>query len=179
MNIHKEGAPIITISLVFALILGGSSFYFGAHPVLCWILTLIPVGFAVFFMCFFRNPKRTPAGDAHRITAPADGTVVIIQEVEEPEYFHDRRLQISVFMSFFNVHVNWAPVTGIISFSVTTEATTSLHGIPSPPPRTRGPQSYSAMKTARKCSAVRSPASLQGAWSATLNTKSHSRPESR
>ena len=51
-----------------------------------------------------------------RITAPADGKVVIIQEVEEPEYFHGRRLQISVFMSFFDVHVNWAPVSGTVSF---------------------------------------------------------------
>ncbi|HIZ86443.1 MAG TPA: phosphatidylserine decarboxylase family protein [Candidatus Coprenecus stercoravium] len=116
MKIHREGAPIIILSLVFALILGGPCFYLGAHPALSWILTLIPVGFAVFFMCFFRDPKRTPTGDSHKVTAPADGKIVIIQEVEEPEYFNDRRLQISVFMSFFNVHINWAPISGIVSF---------------------------------------------------------------
>ena len=98
------------MSLVFALILGGTSFCFGAPP------TFIPVGFAIFFLCFFRDPKRTPTGDSHLITAPADGKVVIIQEVEEPEYFQGRRLQISVFMSFFNVHINWAPVSGAVSF---------------------------------------------------------------
>ena len=108
MKIHKEGWPLIIMSLVFALILGGSSFYFGAPPVLYCILAFIPVGFAIFFICFFRNPKRTPGGSSHLVTAPADGKVVIIQEVEEPEYFQGRRLQISVFMSFFNVHVNWA-----------------------------------------------------------------------
>ena len=116
MKIHKEGWPLIIMSLVFALILGGTSFCFGAPPVLYWILTFIPVGFAIFFLCFFRDPKRTPTGDSHLITAPADGKVVIIQEVEEPEYFQGRRLQISVFMSFFNVHINWAPVSGAVSF---------------------------------------------------------------
>ena len=116
MKIHKEGWPLIIMSLVFALILGGSSFYFGAPPVLYCILAFIPVGFAIFFICFFRNPKRTPGGSSHLVTAPADGKVVIIQEVEEPEYFQGRRLQISVFMSFFNVHVNWAPISGKVSF---------------------------------------------------------------
>ena len=53
MKIHKEGWPLIIMSLVFALILGGTSFYFGAPPVLYWILTFIPVGFAIFFLCFF------------------------------------------------------------------------------------------------------------------------------
>ena len=115
MKIHKEGAPIIIMSLIFAL-LGGTSFYFGAPKVLSWCLTLIPVGFAIFFMCFFREPRRTPTGDSHKVTAPADGKVVIIQEVEEPEYFQGKRLQISVFMSFFNVHVNWAPISGTVSF---------------------------------------------------------------
>lgn len=116
MKIHREGGPVIIMSLALALILGGLSFCLGAPKVLCWILTLIPAGFAIFFISFFRNPERTPAGDSRKVTAPADGKVVIIQEVEEPEYFRDRRLQVSVFMSFFNVHVNWAPVSGIVSF---------------------------------------------------------------
>lgn len=116
MKIHKEGAVTILMALVFAVLLGGTSWYFGAPKVLYWILFCIPMGFAVFFICFFREPRRRPAGDGRRITAPADGKVVIIQEVEEPEYFHGRRLQISVFMSFFDVHINWAPVSGTVSF---------------------------------------------------------------
>lgn len=116
MKIHKEGGSIITMSFVFALILGGGSFYFGGSTVLSWILTAIPVGFGIFFICFFRDPKRTPTGDSRKVTAPADGKIVIIQEVDENEYFHDRRLQVSVFMSFFNVHINWAPISGIVSF---------------------------------------------------------------
>ena len=95
------------MALVFAVLLGGTSWYFGAPKVLYWILFCIPMGFAVFFICFFREPKRRPTGDSRRITAPADGKVVIIQEVEEPEYFHGRRLQISVY---------WAPVSGTVSF---------------------------------------------------------------
>lgn len=116
MKIHKEGGTIITTSFILAAILGGGSFWLDWPAVLCWILTLIPVGFGIFFICFFRDPKRTPTGDSHKVTAPADGKIVIIEEVEEPEYFNDRRLQVSVFMSFFNVHINWAPISGIVSF---------------------------------------------------------------
>ena len=116
MKIHKEGTAIIAISFVLALVLGGGSFCLHLPSVLSWILTVIPIGFGIFFICFFRDPVRTPKGDSHKVTAPADGKIVIIEEVDEPEYFHDRRLQISVFMSFFNVHINWAPINGIVSF---------------------------------------------------------------
>lgn len=57
MKIHREGGPVIIMSLALALILGGLSFCLGAPKVLCWILTLIPAGFAIFFISFFRNPN--------------------------------------------------------------------------------------------------------------------------
>ena len=66
---------------------------------------------------FFRCPKRYYDGDTEKIVvAPADGKVVVIEEVEENEYFHDKRLMISIFMSLFNVHANWFPVDGKVKF---------------------------------------------------------------
>ena len=116
MKIHKEGTTIILTSLFFKAVVAGSFFYF--NGIKWWTITLsaIPLLFAIFFISFFRDPKRVPTGNSHLVTAPADGKIVIIKEVQEDEYFHDRRLQVSVFMSFFNVHINWAPITGIISF---------------------------------------------------------------
>lgn len=116
MKIHKEGTTIITTAFLFAFVIGG--IFFGFHGVNVWtcILTFIPIGFGIFFIAFFRDPKRNPTGDSHKVTAAADGKIVIIKEVEEPEYFHDKRIQVSIFMSFFNVHINWAPISGVVSF---------------------------------------------------------------
>lgn len=116
MRIHKEGNLIILTSVLFAAVIAGSLFYFNGVNVWTCIVSAIPIIFAVFFIAFFRDPVRHPVGDSHKVTAPADGKIVIIKEVEENEYFHDRRLQVSIFMSFFNVHINWAPISGIISF---------------------------------------------------------------
>ena len=116
MRIHKEGTMMIVMSFVFALIIGGSLFYFNGVKIWTCAITFIPVGFAVFFIAFFRDPVRVPAGDGHKVSAPADGKIVIVKEVEENEYFHSRMLQISVFMSFFNVHINWAPISGKVAF---------------------------------------------------------------
>ena len=115
MKIHKEGAVTILMALVFAVLLGGTSWYFGAPKVLYWILFCIPMGFAVFFICFFREPKRRPAGDGHRITAPADGKVVIVERAFESEYLKRDCLQVSVYMNFFDVHANFWPVDGKVS----------------------------------------------------------------
>lgn len=116
MKIHKEGTTIITTAFIFALFIGGIFFWFHGINVWTCILTFIPIGFGIFFIAFFRDPKRSPTGDGHKVTAAADGKIVIIQEVEEPEYFKDKRLQVSIFMSFFNVHINWAPISGVVSF---------------------------------------------------------------
>ena len=68
------------------------------------------------FAQFFRNPTRQTEVNQHHVIAPADGKIVIIEEVEEPEYFKGRRLQVSIFMSPINVHVNRNPVSGIVSY---------------------------------------------------------------
>jgi phosphatidylserine decarboxylase len=65
---------------------------------------------------FFRVPKRTPNAESNEIICPADGKVVVIEEVVEHEYFKDRRIQVSIFMSPLNVHVQWTPMTGVVSY---------------------------------------------------------------
>jgi phosphatidylserine decarboxylase len=67
-------------------------------------------------LCFFRNPKRDPEFAAGRIYAPADGSIVAIETTEEQEYFKDQRIQVSIFMSVWDVHINWFPIEGTLSF---------------------------------------------------------------
>jgi len=116
MGINKEGTSTICISFLFTAFLASLMFYFSGITVATSIISAIPLILSIFFITFFREPVRQPAGGSHVVTAPADGKIVIIKEVEEPEYFKDKRLQVSVFMSFFNVHINWVPITGSVSF---------------------------------------------------------------
>ena len=80
------------------------------------ILTIASVVVFILFLQFFRNPSRVTPLDANHIIAPADGKVVVIEEVDEPEYFKDKRIQISIFMSPLNVHVNRNPTSGVVSY---------------------------------------------------------------
>ena len=77
-----------------------------------WVAVALFIGFTLFILSFFRVPKREANGSGTLVSAPADGKIVIVKEVEEPEYFKGKRIQVSVFMSFFNVHVNWFPISG-------------------------------------------------------------------
>ncbi|MDR1672714.1 MAG: phosphatidylserine decarboxylase family protein [Bacteroidales bacterium] len=117
MKIHAEGYMIILVS--FLLIAG-------LNVLICWLcrhtwvtVTLASVSFLFFcvIVWFFRNPDRPLVPDAGKVFAPADGKIVAIEEVEEPEYFHDRRIQVSIFMSPLNVHVNRYPVSGEIVYA--------------------------------------------------------------
>jgi len=84
-----------------------------------WLFVLISLGlFTILYLIiqFFRIPSRKAVFGSHDILCPADGKVVVIEEVEETEYFHDRRIQISVFMSPLNVHANYNPISGIIKY---------------------------------------------------------------
>lgn len=83
---------------------------------LFYLLTLTTITFAYLVVQFFRIPKRTFTTDINDIICPADGKVVVIEEVEETEYFKDKRIQISVFMSPLNVHANYNPISGIIKY---------------------------------------------------------------
>jgi len=94
-------------------------FFFFFFFLFLFFLFLFFFFFFFFFLVlfFFRNPKRIAQESETQIIAPADGKIVIIEEVEEPEYFQDKRLQVSIFMSPLNVHVTRYPVTGDIKFS--------------------------------------------------------------
>ena len=80
-------------------------------------IQIVALVFFILVLQFFRNPKRIALESETQIIAPADGKIVIIEEVEEPEYFQDKRLQVSIFMSPLNVHVTRYPATGEIKFS--------------------------------------------------------------
>ncbi|GAB1447139.1 MAG: phosphatidylserine decarboxylase family protein [Bacteroidetes bacterium] len=116
--IHREGKATIFLSLLVLGALNGLVFYF--LPELTWlqnILLGISVILLVIVLQFFRNPSITPTLGDNLVISPADGKVVVIEEVEEPEFFNgQKRLQVSVFMSPFNVHVNRNPVAGIVKY---------------------------------------------------------------
>jgi phosphatidylserine decarboxylase len=119
MKIHKEGFQTIVISTIIAaaIILLTVLLIMPAYPLIGWITVLAILGLLIFILSFFRIPNREyPAGD-EIIVAPCDGTVVVIEEVEADEYFKDRRLQLSIFMSPLNVHVNRNPVAGEVMYS--------------------------------------------------------------
>ncbi|SCY03651.1 phosphatidylserine decarboxylase family protein [Flavobacterium caeni] len=114
---HKEGAKIILISTTLTVILIFVIEHFIDAEWLEMTLQLIVLFFLLMILQFFRNPKReTDISDNH-IIAPVDGKVVVIEEVEEPEYFKDKRLQVSIFMSPINVHVTRYPVNGKVKYS--------------------------------------------------------------
>ena len=113
---HKEGQKIILITLLIV----GSLFLFIDALEIPWLVKTLQITLLVFLILIlqlFRNPKRnTKQNDAH-VISPVDGKVVVIEEVEETEYFKDKRLQVSVFMSPINVHVTRYPVGGKVLFS--------------------------------------------------------------
>ena len=120
MTIHKEGYPTI---LLITLVSGALALATHLHlaPVSCilaWIVYAILLFFWLFIISFFRLPKRIHSFDENAIIAPADGKVVVIEEIVDQEYFNEKRLQISVFMSPANVHVNRNPISGKVLYSV-------------------------------------------------------------
>lgn len=119
MKIHKEGVATIIISaVVVAVIIVVSILLITPRfPVLGWIVAMATLVFLVFIFSFFRIPNREFMQSDDVIVAPCDGTVVVIEEVEADEYFTDKRLQLSIFMSPLNVHVNRNPVSGEVLYS--------------------------------------------------------------
>jgi len=117
MAIHREGYKILAIGLVILIILNiASMIIWSDNSVAKWIFLLCSVLFYVFILFFFRLPVRHLEPDAGLIYAPADGKVVVIEETDENEYFKDKRLQISIFMSPFNMHSNRYPVSGRVKY---------------------------------------------------------------
>jgi phosphatidylserine decarboxylase len=119
MTIHKEGFKIIAISTILFVALNILSFYAfsSSLPWLSWIIFLLTFILFVFIISFFRMPDRQLTINDNAIVAPADGKVVAIEEVQADEYFTDKRVQVSIFMSPLNVHVNRNPITGEVVYS--------------------------------------------------------------
>ena len=114
---HKEGTPSILIGIIFSTsVLLLSDKFIDTN----WIKMLIQLSaflVLIIILQFFRNPKRTAILDENQILAPVDGKVVVIEEVFEAEYFKDKRIQVSIFMSPINVHVTRYALSGIVKFS--------------------------------------------------------------
>ena len=119
MIIHKEGYTSIAISTILFGVINLVSFYFlsSAAPIVSLLIFIATLGLLLFIISFFRIPKRTLTINEHAIVAPADGKVVVIEEVQADEYFTDKRIQVSIFMSPANVHVNRNPVSGEVVYS--------------------------------------------------------------
>lgn len=114
--IHKEGYAIIIITILSLTVLNVAIGLLNIN----WLSTIFYVLSTIFFFLilqFFRNPKRVVTANEHEVVAPADGKVVVIEEVVETEYFKDKRIQVSIFMSPVNVHVNRYPISGIVKFA--------------------------------------------------------------
>lgn len=114
---HKEGYKIIVIA---TLIVGIGIILIDSFISINWLNKLLAISLLFFYIIilqFFRNPKRKTIINENAIIAPVDGKVVVIEEVFEKEYFKDKRLQVSIFMSPLNVHVTRYPVSGNVKFS--------------------------------------------------------------
>ena len=114
--IHKEGTPTILLSLLFIVILNAVIHFSGGNEIVKWIGYSFSGLLMIIVLQFFRNPSRNISLNDKHILSPCDGKVVVIEEVMEGEYFHDKRLQVSIFMSPFNVHVNRYPISGKIAY---------------------------------------------------------------
>ena len=117
LTIHKEGYKIIALIGSLLLITNVIMIFLSKFsiPVISLIIFASILIF-IFILRFFRKPSGSFTPDDNTVFSPADGTVVAIEEVYEPEYFKDKRLLVSVFMSVWNVHINWYPVTGKVKY---------------------------------------------------------------
>ncbi|MBK9283808.1 MAG: phosphatidylserine decarboxylase family protein [Sphingobacteriaceae bacterium] len=117
MKFHKEGYVSLILVLIFGAIITGIAHYFFPTFFIAHLFAYVLSGFLlIVILQFFRDPKREFTKGDNLIIAPADGKVVVIEETEENEYFKDKRLQVSIFMSPINVHINRYPVKGVVSF---------------------------------------------------------------
>lgn len=113
MKIHKEGFGVIAVSILILGAIFAANYFFLCHiQWLFWVLTAGCVVMLFLVIQFFRVPKRIVKQDENVILCPADGKVVVIEEVVETEYFKEKRRQISIFMSPLNVHAQWNPISG-------------------------------------------------------------------
>jgi len=115
MSIHREGTTTLIISAVLLIVVNALAYAY--LPAFSTVFIIVSVILYLFLISFFRKPDRSLAEINDEIfLSPCDGKVVVIEETEEAEYFKDRRLQVSIFMSPLNVHINWHPISGSIDY---------------------------------------------------------------
>ncbi len=119
MTIHREGYASIALATIIFIIVNVLLFWlFGTTLLwLCVSLFLVTLSLVLFIVSFFRIPNRKLTINNHQIIAPADGKVVVIEEAVDEEYFKEKRLQVSIFMSPLNVHVNRNPIDGEVVYN--------------------------------------------------------------
>ena len=117
VRIHREGTDTLLYGAIFVVAVAAILWFYVDCQAAFWsFVGVFGIVYAI-VLNFFRCPKRYFEGDTDKVVvAPADGKIVVIEEVEENTYFHDKRLMISIFMSLFNVHANWFPVDGKVKF---------------------------------------------------------------
>jgi len=117
MTIHKEGYTSLAICILFIFVLNAViQFYYPEAHSLKWFVYILSFVLFVIILQFFRNPLISIAQNETHVLCPADGKVVVIEETTETEYLKDRRIQVSVFMSPVNVHINRNPISGVIKY---------------------------------------------------------------
>ncbi len=117
IRIHHEGTHILITAAIVLAALNGILFYGFENKIPFYIVVSISAVLYGLMVNFFQCPVRLLKGETEKtVVAPADGKVVVIEEVEENEIFHDKRLMISIFMSITNVHANWYPVDGVVKY---------------------------------------------------------------
>ena len=118
MKIHREGRFILLTSFMVLLLLNLLVAHYNEPSYWRQTFHFLSIVFFLLLLNFFRYPKRLYKGDLEgTVVAPADGTIVAIEEVEENEWFKERRLQVSIFMTIFNVHANWVPFAGVVMYA--------------------------------------------------------------
>ncbi len=115
MTIHKEGFSTLFVVL-FVLLALNFGLYFLAGIEVTKYFTLVSIIVYFLVLNFFRNPKRDAIRQDGAVISPADGKIVAIEEVEEDEFLKTKCIQVSVFMSVFNVHINWFPIKGVVKY---------------------------------------------------------------
>jgi len=116
MTLHKAGYKLLIKFLIIGILINLASFHFIDSTVVKYTILVLTCVLYLFTLNFFRFPNRIIIQDDNTILAPADGTIVVIEETDETEYLKDRRIQVSIFMSIFNVHINWFPINGVVKY---------------------------------------------------------------
>ncbi|MBS1519891.1 MAG: phosphatidylserine decarboxylase family protein [Bacteroidetes bacterium] len=117
MTIHKEGYTSIALCVLFIFVVNAIiQFYYPDAHTLRWIVYILSFALFIIILQFFRSPHFHINTDETQVLCPADGKVVVIEETDEPEFLKDRRIQLSVFMSPINVHVNRNPIAGVVKY---------------------------------------------------------------